>query len=83
MSVWSFETKSAIIQPLTLVCRSLSCCPRKAADSLWTDDKVLQRGVQSWGLLSSRDSRCLIVCPPFSVASSLGSPSLKGQDPAQ
>lgn len=66
MSVWSFETQSTITQPLTLVYRSLSCRPKKAADSLWTDDKVLQRRVQSWGLLSCCDSRCLIVCPPFS-----------------
>lgn len=68
---------STITQPLTLVCRSLSCRPKKAADSLWTDDKVLQRRVQSWALLSCCDSRCLVVCPPFPVASSPRS------DPAQ
>lgn len=77
MSAWSFESQSITIQLLTLVRRSLSCCGKKAADSLWTDDKVLQRRVQSWGLLSCRDSRCLLVYLAFSVASSPRS------DPAQ
>lgn len=80
--LWSFGTQSIIFQPLTLVWRSLYCLPKNAADSLWTDDKVLQRRVQSRGLLSWHNSRCLSVCPPFSAASSPRSPSLTGQGPA-
>lgn len=57
--------RRAIVPPLTLVPRCLSCPPEKAADSLWTDDKVLQGRVQSWGLLCCSESRGLTVGPPF------------------
>lgn len=73
---------SLLHHSLTLVSRCLSGPPEKAADSLWTDDKVLQGRVQSWGLLCCSESRGLTVGPPFFVASSWRWPSLKGQGPA-